>query len=100
MAIKVLDHSKSFHNLRDLQDADICGCFHCERIFSPDEIKDWTDVEVDEVTGEKTQGTAICPYCGIDSVIAEDNENVITPENLKNAHKEYFERVYRLKDIK
>ena len=36
-----------------------CGCFHCKTTFSVDEIKRWID----------GQQTALCPKCGIDSVI-------------------------------
>jgi len=40
-----------------------CGCFNCLSIFSPATISRWTD----EVDGECV--TALCPRCGIDSVI-------------------------------
>ena len=36
-----------------------CGCFFCFRIFGAAEIRTWID---------KNQ-TALCPRCGIDSVI-------------------------------
>ena len=36
-----------------------CGCFHCEQVFGPQTIKTWID------DGQ----TAVCPHCGIDSVI-------------------------------
>lgn len=100
MSKNILDHSKSFHNLEDVEMSSVCGCFYCGKIFSPDEVKDWVDEEMDEVTGERVQGTAVCPYCGIDSVIAEDANNNITPETLKATHDEYFNRVYRPKDTK
>lgn len=40
-----------------------CGCFCCRRVYAPGEIKDW----VDEHGGSGM--TALCPRCGIDSVI-------------------------------
>lgn len=49
-----------------------CGCFYCMEIFSPTEIKitEWIEDEIDD--------TAICPYCGIDSIIGESSlENCI-----------------------
>ncbi len=52
-------HACSFHNREQLLKASKCGCFYCLKIFNPKEIKKWCD-------GEKT---AICPYCGIDSII-------------------------------
>ena len=52
----------------------ICGCFSCLKIFSPDEIEMWLN---------DSKGTAICPYCGIDSVIGESSGYSITKEFLK-----------------
>ena len=51
-----------------LESSQKCGCFHCTKIFMSEEIIeyiDWMEKESDEV------GFAICPHCGIDSVIGE-----------------------------
>ncbi len=63
-----------------------CGCYYCERIFQSDEIKEWIygDNPADR------NGTAICPYCGIDSVIYEREEGDITPGGLHKTHKVMF----------
>ena len=42
----------------------LCGCFYCEQTFLPSEIKEW--IEENIADGE----TAICPKCGIDSVLS------------------------------
>jgi hypothetical protein len=52
-------HRHSSYHRKKLEASSQCGCFYCEKIFNPIEIVDWTD------GGQ----TAICPYCGIDSVI-------------------------------
>ncbi len=39
-----------------------CGCFYCLAVFAPAEIEDWVDDE---------PRTALCPRCGIDSVIGD-----------------------------
>ena len=44
---------------------DLCGCFHCLSTFPPSSIVEWVDVEEAGV-GQ----TALCPYCGIDKVVA------------------------------
>ena len=44
--------------------SEICGCFYCTQTFSPDEIFEWWG---DEESG--VEPTAVCPKCGIDSVI-------------------------------
>src|SRR5262245_17752225 len=41
------------------------GCFHCCYVFTPFEIRCWTDTSHDEPKGD----TALCPRCGIDAVI-------------------------------
>lgn len=43
----------------------VCGCFYCEQLFSPREITEW----IEEPNGGQT---AICPKCGIDSVLGEE----------------------------
>ena len=53
------------------------GCFYCQTIFSPTEIKEWT---IDEC--------ALCPYCGIDSVLPESED--LTPEFLQEMNKYWF----------
>lgn len=51
-----------------------CGCYHCCRIFDSHLVKEWCD------KGEKT---AICPICGVDSVIPDTPELPLTEEFLK-----------------
>lgn len=58
-----------------------CGCFYCLKIFNSTEIKEWLD---------DIGGTAICPYCGIDSVIGESSGFPITEEFLKEMNKYWF----------
>jgi len=54
-----LAHSFSRKNRGLSEGAGYAGCFYCESTFHPSEIAEWTD-----------QGlTAVCPCCGIDSVL-------------------------------
>lgn len=48
-----------------------CGCFYCLAIFPPSAITAWRDEE----EGEQT---AVCPYCGVDSVIGASSGFSIT----------------------
>ena len=57
-----------------------CGCFYCEQAFPPGEIEDWVD------DGE----TALCPRCGIDSVIGDASGFAITAEMLKEMRGYWF----------
>lgn len=59
-----------------------CGCFYCMKIFSPEEITEWIEDKID--------GTAICPYCGIDSIIGECSGFPIIKEFLQDMNKHFF----------
>jgi hypothetical protein len=65
-----------------LEKDSICGCFYCGMIFDPAEIDEWII--------EDRLGTAICPYCGIDSVIGESSGYPITDEFMSAMNKEWF----------
>jgi hypothetical protein len=56
-------HTHSSGHRADLFESERCGCFGCTAIFPTDAIEDWTD-EIDGVGV-----TALCPECGIDTVI-------------------------------
>ena len=47
------------HNRRALSGAQICGCYYCLGEFDADQIAEWVD----------DNDTALCPRCGIDTVI-------------------------------
>ena len=70
----------SNHKMELVQD-EKCGCFHCLTIFSPQEIIGWVS---------DTSGTAICPYCGIDSVIGESSGFPITANFLEKMKAYWF----------
>ena len=55
-----------------------CGCFYCERVFHPKEICSWIE--------DRSGLTAVCPYCGIDSVIGESAGFPLTKAALKRLH--------------
>jgi transcriptional regulator with XRE-family HTH domain len=71
----------SNHKEQILQDVE-CGCFYCLSIFSPRKIKKWIE--------DGTSGTAICPYCGIDSVIGDSSGFPVTKEFLGEMKSYWF----------
>ena len=73
-------HRYSIYHRAELEKDEKCGCFFCLTIFSPKEIKKWVD------EGD----TAICPYCGIDSIIGESSGFPITKEFLEKMQKRWF----------
>ena len=76
----VYAHTLATDNRQKLSQASVCGCFYCLRIFDPKEIV-W---EIDD------DNTAMCPHCGIDSVIAESDTLPITKAFLKKMREYWF----------
>ncbi len=60
-------HVFSMYNKKSFSISQRCGCFYCLKTFSSDEIDEY----VDEKDENDENGTALCPYCDIDSVIGE-----------------------------
>lgn len=77
-------HKASFKNIDSLRNDKFCGCFYCLRTFSSKEIEDF----VEEKDGLKT---ALCPYCGVDSIIGKSSGFPITKSFLSEMHARYFE---------
>jgi hypothetical protein len=63
----------------------MCGCFHCCRTFAPETITEWVD-EDDDGVGQ----TAMCPVCGIDSVIGTASGFPLTKEFLTLMRRHWF----------
>src|SRR6478736_583799 len=77
-------HNRSSNHRDEVLASEQCGCFHCCQTFPPAEIEDWTD----ELAGAST--TALCPQCGIDSVIGSRAGFALTPEFLQEMHAYWF----------
>ena len=58
-----------------------CGCFYCLDIFDPKEIKGWIAY---------VSGTAVCPYCGIDSIVGEHSGFPIKKGFLRKMQQYWF----------
>ena len=69
-------HRLSIRHRGEVLASERCGCFYCGAIFPPADIKDWTD------EWEGVGPTALCPKCGIDSVIGSESGYPVTPEFL------------------
>ncbi|MBE6661933.1 MAG: cytoplasmic protein [Ruminococcaceae bacterium] len=74
-------HEYCTNNRESLRNDSVCGCFFCLAIFSPTKIVEWV---------EDTKGTALCPYCRIDSVIGESSGYPITKGFLQEMKKHWF----------
>ena len=54
-------HDHSTANRVEIERSVECRCFHCLATFPPDAITEWIE--------DNSGNTAVCPKCGIDSVI-------------------------------
>jgi hypothetical protein len=59
-------HKHSIFHKKEILESRVCGCFYCIKMFHPSQIKEWVDNDKSE---ENT--AALCPFCGIDSVIGD-----------------------------
>jgi len=75
-------YKHSLSNKKILSEDSICGCYHCLKVFNPAEIKYWITDALD--------GTAVCPYCGIDSIIGKSSGFPIDTEFLQKMHNHWL----------
>lgn len=87
-------HEHSSRNRTFLQQSDQIGCFHCMRHpIALEKVREWTDTKPIPTTRMRvepfvarrfrkdpeatTDPTAICPHCGIDSLLGDASCKVI-----------------------
>ena len=75
-----LAHRRSSRHRAEIEASRLCGCFHCERIFVAPLIIDWI----------REDDTALCPFCGIDSVLGDASGLPITEDFLQEMRIAWF----------
>jgi hypothetical protein len=73
-------HRASIRHRAAILASNECGCFYCLARFAPAEIESWADA------GE----TALCPRCGIDSVLGDGCGVVIDDAFLAAMRRHWF----------
>jgi hypothetical protein len=74
-------HSHCNNNRTELATSDVAGCFYCCETFDPKSIEDWVD----------NDDCALCPKCGIDSVIGSASGFPVgDTQFLKRMHEKWF----------
>jgi len=64
----------------EIQASARCGCYFCFHTFPHTEIKAWVD----------SDQTALCPACGIDSVIGDASKHRLDGRFLRQMHTQFF----------
>ena len=73
-------HKHSFHNRESIRSSSRCGCFFCRKTFAATDISSFVDDE----------NTALCPKCGINSVIGDASGASLTETFLSQINKHWF----------
>ena len=73
-------HKHCFKNRDEQAKSLLCGCFYCERTFPSAKIDEWID------EGQ----TAMCPFCGIDSVLGSASGFELGKEFLHRMNERWF----------
>ena len=86
-------HKHSANHRSQILSSQKCGCFYCLTVFSPNEIEDWLDWPEGTPEDQELElgTTALCPKCGIDSVIGDGSGYLIDPAFLQSMRKRWFE---------
>ena len=80
-------HKHSSRHRRELIKSDECGCFYCGSVFALNEVRDWLSGVVDDLDEEDT---ALCPRCGIDSVIGDNSGYPVANSKFLAAMRAYW----------
>jgi hypothetical protein len=75
----------SSRHRQELMTSETCGRFYCRAVFRPSEVEDWVD------EWEGIEQIALCPRCGIDSVIGSESGYPITKEFLTQMRAHWFD---------
>jgi hypothetical protein len=88
-------HKHSSRHRDRVEQSSVCGCFYCLAFFTPSEIKDWVDVP--EGADDEAGVTALCPRCGIDSVLPDSVPGApLSPELLAAMQRHWFQSSTRV----
>lgn len=77
-------HKYSSSHEKQILESEHCGCFYCLHFFPPSEIDEWLDEP------NSNERTALCPSCGIDSVVGSQTGFPITVAFLEKMKKYWF----------
>ncbi len=89
---EVLDaHEHCNRNRDEVCRSGVCGCFYCCNTFAPEEISTWIGPPPDATALlAELAHTALCPRCGVDSVLGDSSGYPITSEFLARMRAYWF----------
>ena len=92
MSDVIAAHKRSSNHRAELASSEKCGCFYCLATFAPTAINEWIDWPPETPDGQENDAgtTAMCPVCGIDSVIGSSSGFPITKSFLEQMRSHWF----------
>jgi hypothetical protein len=79
-------HTHCSNNRQAISKSTLCGCFYCQETYPAGEVSEYT---YSGRTNEKND--AICPKCGIDSVLADaDGAELVNAAFLEAMYELWF----------
>jgi len=73
-----------------------CGCFYCLKTFEGSRVREW--IRRAKAT---EKNTAVCPYCGVDTVLpAARGLPVEDPEFLSAMRRKWIETTHTLEEVR
>ena len=76
----VAAHKHSSRHRAEIEASTRCACFFCFRTYPSTDIKAWIDANQ----------TALCPRCGVDSVIGSASKHRLDEMFLRRMHAQFF----------
>ena len=73
-------HQHSSRHRAEIEASARCACFFCFRTFPSSDIRAWIDAKQ----------TALCPRCGVDSVIGSASNHRLDDAFLRRMHEHFF----------
>jgi len=73
-------HKHASRHRAEIEVSARCGCFFCFRTFPNADIRAWIDAKQ----------TALCPRCGVDSVIGSASNHRLDDAFLRRMHQHFF----------
>ena len=73
-------HKHASRHRAEIEASPRCACFFCFRSFASADIKTWIDAKQ----------TALCPRCGVDSVLGSASQHRIDDVFLRGMHEHFF----------
>lgn len=76
-------YSRIHSNDREILNSDTCSCIFCRQTYSARDISDW-------ISNPDGTLNAICPICGMDTVIGDRKQGRIDHDDLKEINLRFF----------